>query len=963
MLKRKMEEKTMNNKKFIRNISSNGQIIGVGLLAFIMAISTFSAILIMSASEISATSTTIWTTDSEGNPQTDFEPEETVYIHGSGFNPGSTIHITVTRPDGSQDVAPDQGRFPDSLPVTDANGSWSYEYYLDGIEGNYTINATDDTNIAQTMFTDWAEPETFRDAGYMNSISVFHPGDIVYARMKTGPLFIKNKLVWLNTSGVIVRDSGWIDGGSGYYDDSYTPNELGTWKLQRWINKSGIIIVKSINFYVIESHKYIPDDVHVDKNSPDTNYANGWRIDYTGGLHVSNCSNGVRETYLKFDLSDIPNNACIYHAKLYMHYNSVKKDDGCNLSVYYITNDSWSEDDITWNDRPSHDGTLQDTVFIPTMSKYYSWNVTNAVESTVPSDDILSLVLYWDDYSDSPKYHKDFTCTEKNTDSTYQGPYLEIFYDDTPPTVTVEFGEPKIWVNGTNDPDGCDNPNPQSWLIGPNTIVWINATDDESGVDYIWYETTPGNGKKVYDGDPEDQDPAEGRISLAFNFSESCWHEIDYVAYDECGYSTSGSTDFYVDATPPTTTFSFEGPIISYAGDSWIGPCTWKWINATDEGCECVADDIGVGFLYIQVFSGGSTQNYNWDHPDITYIVEDNNFTGEVHDLDPAVGVIRTKINITDDCWHCIKHWAVDKLGNKEDTSTGENKQFHKVDATPPESYLSFDGPTCEKPEQGWCIEPFTNINIMVNNVGTPPCIYPETYSFFRVYVANEGKWYPNETGQGSYSGYGPSDVEEWFGKQWYKYDDSRKIQFEEECKHYLEYFAKDPLCNKEIPHNETFFVDESEPGVLIEIGAPQCDENGVFCVNFSTPVNLSVWERGCCDVLMNASYRVTNDDTGVSTGWIPMDIQGDSAFLGYHFSQECNHTIELYAEDCLGNSNYTSMKFHVDEKAPDINKTVGEPKMLPSVYEEGVDYWVTCETPIIINASDLGCCGVLENV
>ncbi|HEC89656.1 MAG TPA: hypothetical protein ENI44_03635, partial [Thermoplasmatales archaeon] len=93
------------------------------------------------------------------------------------------------------------------------------------------------------------------------------------------------------------------------------------------------------------------------------------------------------------------------------------------------------------------------------------------------------------------------------------------------------------------------------------------------------------------------------------------------------------------------------------------------------------------------------------------------------------------------------------------------------------------------------------------------------------------------------------------------------------------------------------------------------------------------------------------------------MDIQGDSAFLGYHFSQECNHTIELYAEDCLGNSNYTSMKFHVDEKAPDINKTVGEPKMLPSVYEEGVDYWVTCETPIIINASDLGCCGVLENV
>jgi len=86
----------------------------------------------------------LWTTDINGNLIDDFKPGENVYIHGSNFIPNSYVKINLTRPDGIVEIAP-FGRFEsDVLPFTNNNGDFNfYEYDLNGIEGEYLIQATD----------------------------------------------------------------------------------------------------------------------------------------------------------------------------------------------------------------------------------------------------------------------------------------------------------------------------------------------------------------------------------------------------------------------------------------------------------------------------------------------------------------------------------------------------------------------------------------------------------------------------------------------------------------------------------------------------------------------------------------------------------------------------------------------------------------------------------------------------
>ena len=87
----------------------------------------------------------IWTEDAEGNIRTDFEPDETVYIRGFGFNLNAQIEVTITRPDNTVDQGSTLG---------DGNGNFVYAYLLNGIHGTYYVTATDGVNSASTPFDD-----------------------------------------------------------------------------------------------------------------------------------------------------------------------------------------------------------------------------------------------------------------------------------------------------------------------------------------------------------------------------------------------------------------------------------------------------------------------------------------------------------------------------------------------------------------------------------------------------------------------------------------------------------------------------------------------------------------------------------------------------------------------------------------------------------------------------------------
>jgi hypothetical protein len=82
----------------------------------------------------------IWT------DKADYQPEEAVYISGEGFQGSATVSIRVTRPDSTIETG---------TTVTDSNGNFfDYQYNLDGIEGEYTVVASDRFNSAETTFTD-----------------------------------------------------------------------------------------------------------------------------------------------------------------------------------------------------------------------------------------------------------------------------------------------------------------------------------------------------------------------------------------------------------------------------------------------------------------------------------------------------------------------------------------------------------------------------------------------------------------------------------------------------------------------------------------------------------------------------------------------------------------------------------------------------------------------------------------
>jgi hypothetical protein len=97
----------------------------------------------------------LWTTDIHGNLVNDFKPGDMVYIHGSNFIPETHVELNITRPDNSVEIAPGGRYTSDSLPITNQNGDFHfYEYDLNGIEGEYLIQATDNLNYALLIFFD-----------------------------------------------------------------------------------------------------------------------------------------------------------------------------------------------------------------------------------------------------------------------------------------------------------------------------------------------------------------------------------------------------------------------------------------------------------------------------------------------------------------------------------------------------------------------------------------------------------------------------------------------------------------------------------------------------------------------------------------------------------------------------------------------------------------------------------------
>ncbi len=111
-----------------------------------------------------------------------------------------------------------------------------------------------------------------------------------------------------------------------------------------------------------------------------------------------------RRSFVKLSLTNIPVGLQITSAKLYLRCYNL--DVSRNIEVYVVEDDSWSEDTITWNNKPPL-GKLLSTSYVDSRDAVFEWDITSFVKSEYAGDKIVSLCVKDANEETTPGY--DFT--------------------------------------------------------------------------------------------------------------------------------------------------------------------------------------------------------------------------------------------------------------------------------------------------------------------------------------------------------------------------------------------------------------------------------------------------------------------------------------------------------------------------------------------------------------------------
>jgi predicted ester cyclase len=95
-----------------------------------------------------------------------------------------------------------------------------------------------------------------------------------------------------------------------------------------------------------------------------------------------------REGFLKFDLSSLPET--VSSARLRIHVNT--NTGGTRHSCFFVDDDSWTEDGITYNNKPVV-GTRLDTKGVPFNGNWIEFDVTNQVINELQGDKTISFQI------------------------------------------------------------------------------------------------------------------------------------------------------------------------------------------------------------------------------------------------------------------------------------------------------------------------------------------------------------------------------------------------------------------------------------------------------------------------------------------------------------------------------------------------------------------------------------------
>jgi PKD repeat protein len=134
------------------------------------------------------------------------------------------------------------------------------------------------------------------------------------------------------------------------------------------------------------SYTFAPtDDAHTDSDNPTTNYGvedvNYLDIKYMDYTYLDD---HYEVTYLKFDLSSIPEGSTIKNAKinLYCWYMG-SLASSVFVGIFSIPNTLWHENTITFANAPTSGGDLIDSTFIFFSDTWVEWDVTSYIQNHI----------------------------------------------------------------------------------------------------------------------------------------------------------------------------------------------------------------------------------------------------------------------------------------------------------------------------------------------------------------------------------------------------------------------------------------------------------------------------------------------------------------------------------------------------------------------------------------------------
>ena len=162
-------------------------------------------------------------------------------------------------------------------------------------------------------------------------------------------------------------------------------------------------------------------DAYVVEGRPTYNYGSSTSmyLQKSGGTYLE------EQAYMKFTAGGIPSGSTVRHATLKM-YTWAHSGEGFDAALHFVPTDSWAENTITWNNKPSYDVFGVDTVSLSAEDVWYAWNVTAVVDSVLASgDSTLSFLLRALSGTSS------YTFDSKEYGSGSLAPRLEITYSDS----------------------------------------------------------------------------------------------------------------------------------------------------------------------------------------------------------------------------------------------------------------------------------------------------------------------------------------------------------------------------------------------------------------------------------------------------------------------------------------------------------------------------------------------------